>query len=63
MQKENRDRDNRPIPESAGSKLAPVSEPAPPEDFLRMLEWIRQAQTEAERAHRHAEPEFDDLQK
>ena len=26
-----------------------VPEPGPPEDFLRMMKWIRQAQSDAER--------------
>jgi hypothetical protein len=63
MQEDNRGRDNKPSPESGGSKFSAASEPVPPEDFLQMVEWIRQAHGEAEHARLHAEPTWDDLQK
>ena len=63
MQKENRDRDIQPFPENAGSENADAREPALPEDFLRMMEWIRRAQAEAERVRLHAEPAWDDIKR
>jgi hypothetical protein len=37
-------------------------EPAPPEEYLRMKEWIRQAQSDAERARVHSEQARSDIE-
>ena len=63
MQKENRDRENTPWPENAGSRNTAASEPDLLDDFLRMMEWIRQAQADAERVGGHAGQTRDDSKK
>jgi len=39
-----------------------ISEPVPPEDFIRMKEWIRQAHADAERARLLEDAQADDLE-
>ena len=38
------------------------SEPVSPEDFIRMKEWIRQAQADADRARLPEDADADDLE-
>lgn len=45
----NQNKPQRPSPQAPPARKPDASEPGPPEDFLRMREWIRQAQSDAER--------------
>jgi hypothetical protein len=60
---QNEDRHEPVGPFSAWPRTAKpdASDPSPPEDFLRMMKWIRQAQSDAERQE-SAENDSADLE-
>ena len=49
MQDENRQDPAGPFSAWPRTAKPDASDPSPPEDFLRMMKWIRQAQSDAER--------------
>ena len=61
MQNEDRHDPVRPVSSGSRSMEPGAPENNPPEDFLRMMKWIRQAQSDAERQE-SAENDSADLQ-
>ena len=60
MQNEDRHDPAKPFPSGSRSTQPDAPEQGPPEDFLRMMKWIRQAQSDAHRLEL-AEEESTDL--
>jgi F0F1-type ATP synthase membrane subunit b/b' len=61
MKNENRENPQQLSPEELKNRKPETGESSPPEEYLRMKEWIRQAQSDAERARVHSEQAHSDI--